>query len=60
MLPMTQGLAEYVSISASSARVAMGNAARGAVAFGSDHFVALLAGLVLFVLLFMVLSGARR
>jgi len=49
-----------VSISASSARVAMGNAARGAVAFGSDHFVALLAGLVLFVLLFMVLSGARR
>ncbi len=60
MLPMTQGLAEYVSISASSARVAMGNAMRGAVAFGSDHFVVLVVGLILIVLAFMALSGSRH
>jgi hypothetical protein len=57
---MTQALAEHVSIGANSARAIMGPAVRNAVQFGSDHFVAIVAALVLFVLGFMVLSGARR
>jgi len=60
MLPMTQALAEYVSVSANSARTIMGPAVRNAVQFSSDHFVAILAGMVLVVLGFMVMSGARR
>jgi len=60
MLPITQALAEYVSLTASSARVAMGRAVHGIVEFSSDHFVAVIAALVLFVLGIMAISGARR
>jgi len=60
MVPMTQALAEYVSITASSARAIMGSTVRNVVQFGSDHFVAVIVSLVLFVLVVMGVSSARR
>jgi len=60
MVPMTQALAEYVTLSANSARAIMGPAVRNVVEFGSDHFLAIIAAMVLFVFGVMVMSGARR
>jgi hypothetical protein len=60
MTLMTQALAEYVGITASRLSADAGAALRQAVRFGSDHFVAVLAALVAFVLGMMLLSGSRR
>ena len=60
MLPITQALAEYVTLTASSVRAFMGTAVRNVVRFGSDHFVVVIAILALLVLGIMLRSGSRR
>jgi hypothetical protein len=60
MFPMTQALAEYVGLTASRLTADAGAALAQAVRFGSDHFVAVLAVLVVIALGVMLLSGSRR
>jgi hypothetical protein len=60
MLLVRQALAEYVGLTASRLAADAGAALRRAVGFGSDHFVGVIIGLILLVIVFMLLSGSRR